>query len=64
MIPRRMLMTLAVVILLASPALAAPDGPQVGDPAPDFTLEDTSETEHMLSAYQDQVLLLMIIGYG
>ncbi len=36
----------------------------VGKPAPDFTLTAQSGTGHTLSAYQGNVVLLLIIGYG
>ena len=36
----------------------------VGKPAPDFTLMAQSGTDHTLSAYQGNVVLLLIIGYG
>lgn len=36
----------------------------VGDPAPDFTLNDTNGNSHTLSNYQGKVVVLMWFGYS
>lgn len=61
---RPLLILIALATFAVPPAAAAPTGPQVGDPAPDFTLTDTQGVEHTLSDYQGKVVLLMIQGYG
>ncbi|MCK4232997.1 hypothetical protein KAX75_01095, partial [candidate division WOR-3 bacterium] len=45
-----------VLLLFAIPVFAGP--PNVGDPAPDFTLPDTTYTYHRLSDYQWNVVFL------
>ena len=64
MSPRRMLIWFAFSILVVSPAMDDPDGPQVGDSAPDFTLTATDSLDYTLSNYQGKVVMLMIQGYG
>lgn len=44
------------------PRVAAPIGP--GDAAPDFTLKDVADTEHMLTDYRGKLVLLWFLGYG
>jgi len=36
----------------------------VGDPAPEFTLQDTSGLSHQLSAYRGKVVYLFFFGYA
>lgn len=45
----------SVLLLLAIPVFA---GPNVGDPAPDFTLPDTTYVYHSLSDYKGNVVFL------
>ncbi len=45
-----------ITLLLLCVALIA--GPNVGDPAPNFTLPDTTYTYHNLTDYQYKVVLL------
>jgi hypothetical protein len=55
------LMKLArLLIVLAGLAALAPvlAGPQVGDPAPNFTLPDTAWVNHQLADYRGQVVML------
>ena len=61
---RRFLSAIALTLALPVAALAAPSGPQVGDPAPDFTLTATDSLDYTLSNYQGKVVMLMIQGYG
>lgn len=53
----RIIMFVCAVLLLLSSALLA--GPNVGQPAPNFSLPDTGYTYHSLSDYQYDVVLLM-----
>jgi len=53
------------VAALAVAATVAPShavGP--GDPAPDFTLQDSGGTPYRLSDYRGRVVLLALVGYG
>ncbi len=64
--PWCMYFTFLVVAMLAflpaAPALAVG---QVGDPAADFTLQDTWGNWHTLQDFQhDKVVLLNMIGFG
>jgi peroxiredoxin len=36
----------------------------VGDPAPDFTLQDTSNLSHQLLGYRGKVVYLFFFGYN
>jgi hypothetical protein len=49
------------LIVPAPPALAVG---QVGDPAADFSLQDTAGVPHTLSDYRDQVVVLFMMGYA
>lgn len=46
---------LSLLVLAPAAALA---GPQVGDPAPDFSLPDTAWVMQQFSQYRGQVVLL------
>lgn len=58
------LAVLAWLLLLLSAAASALAGGQVDDPAPDFTLLDTTFLEHTLSNYRDNVVVLFMMGYS
>ncbi|MCB2211886.1 peroxiredoxin family protein [bacterium] len=49
---------LAAVLLTTLPAYAL----NVGDPAPDFTLQDTDGNWHTLSDYEGKVVFLFFMG--
>ncbi|TES94053.1 MAG: redoxin domain-containing protein [Candidatus Cloacimonadota bacterium] len=49
---------LCAVVLLFTFAIPVAAGPNIGDPAPDFTLPDTTYTYHTLSDYQGNVVFL------
>ena len=52
----------AIVLALASGGLAAPE---VGDPAPDFTLTGNDDTSYTLSdVYGEKVQMLFFVGYS
>ena len=54
-------------LMLAALALAVPAPSraiQVGDVAPDFTLQDVDGTAHRLADLRGNVVLLAFIGYG
>lgn len=52
---RTVFSALAALMLIASPATAAPE---VGKPAPDFTLKDVSGKDVKLSDYKGKMLCL------
>jgi hypothetical protein len=59
----------SLVTTLVAFGLFAVAGPawstgQVGEPAADFTLQDSEGFFHTLSDYQDNVVLLFMVGYG
>jgi hypothetical protein len=55
---------LAVAFLLATFPMAAGAGPEIGQPAPDFTLPDTYGETHSLADYQGQWVVLEWLNYG
>lgn len=61
---RRMksLLTLMTVLGLATFAQAAQ--PEIGKPAPEFTLKDSTGKEHSLSDYKGKVVVLEWVNYG
>ena len=59
---RRALTALFLFGALSGSALAAPG--DVGTPAANFNLQAFGGGSHQLSAYQGQVVVLFIIGYG
>ena len=48
----------AVALVAMCPFLASQTAPQVGQPAPDFTLNDSADSPVKLSAYKGKVVLL------
>jgi hypothetical protein len=52
---RYLLLVIVFTLLLAVLLIA---GPNIGDPAPNFTLPDTTYTYHSLSDYQYNVVLV------
>ena len=48
----------AVALIAMCPFLASQTAPQVGQPAPDFTLSDSAGSAVKLSAYKGKVVLL------
>ena len=56
----RILSTLFAVALAAS----AYANPQVGKPAPDFTLQDVSGNKHELSDYKGKYVVLEWVNFG
>lgn len=53
----------ALTLLLAALPLASA-GPEIGQPAPDFTLPDTHGETHTLADYQGQWVVLEWLNYG
>jgi cytochrome c biogenesis protein CcmG/thiol:disulfide interchange protein DsbE len=53
-----MLLRIVAVFLLMVPALFSQTGPKLGQPAPDFTLKDSSGAPVRLSALKGKVVLL------
>lgn len=49
---------ICVLVFLLVFAIPIAAGPNIGDPAPDFTLPDTTYTYHTLSDYQGNVVFL------
>lgn len=56
--------TLTLAAGLVATAVAAPGPGDVGTPAAEFTLQDTSGQTHTLSGQRGKVVLLAIVGYG
>ncbi len=54
----------AFILLVAAVPMASSQGPEIGQPAPDFTLPDTRGESHTLSAYQGQWVVLEWLNYG
>ena len=50
----------AALLLQATPAAAI----EIGQAAPDFTLQDVNGASHTLSALRGKAVLLAFIGYG
>lgn len=57
----KILHCLALAVAFALPAVAAPE---IGKPAPEFTLKDTSGKEVSLSDYKDKIVVLEWVNYG
>jgi hypothetical protein len=55
---------LAVFVGLAASAASAADRPEVGQPAPDFTLTDTAGQSHTLSSFKGKVVVLEWVNHG
>ena len=49
---------------LVATAVAAPGPGDVGTPAAEFTLQDTSGQTHTLGGQRGKVVMLAIVGYG
>lgn len=58
----KLFLSLASVIALASSALAA--GPEIGQPAPNFTLKDTTGKEVSLSEFKGKTVVLEWVNFG
>ncbi|CAN5639754.1 thioredoxin family protein [soil metagenome] len=58
----KLLLGLASVIALASSAFAA--GPEIGQPAPNFVLKDTTGKEVSLAEYKGKFVVLEWVNYG
>ena len=58
------LMIAAGVLLLQGPAAAQMQDPEIGAPAPGFTLPDTYGTDHTLEQYEGQWVVLEWLNYG
>ena len=54
---------LLAVLLLLAPLTALGAG-QVGEPAADFTLNDTNGIQRMLSSHAGEVVYLFFVGHG
>ena len=55
---------LAILVLSAGLAGAAPGPGEVGGPAPDWTLNAYGGGTHTLSDYQNKVVMMFVVGYG
>ena len=57
-----------VLLFLLAGALTGSAGPAravgVGEPAPDFSLQDLSGATYTLGAYRGKVVLLALVGWG
>jgi hypothetical protein len=54
----------AVLLLLAALPMASSAGPEIGQPAPDFTLPDTNGEDHTLADYHGEWVVLEWLNYG
>lgn len=61
--PLRMLLAATVAATLTFSSLAA-ERPEVGQPAPDFTLTDARGQSHTLSSYKGKVVVLEWVNHG
>ncbi len=55
---------LAFTIAAAAVIAAAQAQPEIGKPAPDFTLKDLSGQDHKLSGYKGKIVVLEWVNYG
>ena len=58
---RRAIFIVMMVLLVPMTALAAG---QIGEPAANFTLNDTNGLNHILSDHLGEVVYLFMVGYG
>jgi peroxiredoxin len=57
-------LVLALALVVAVPSLAAQvDGPEIGQPAPEFTLPDTHGRDHSLADYRGEWVVLEWLNY-
>jgi len=67
---RKALLTVSALALAAAVTLAPPghlmaqDGPQIGQPVPEFTLPDTHGNSHSMSQYKGKFVVLEWLNYG
>ena len=64
MLLRRALLCSLLIAAICATSAQAGTVARVGQPAPEFTLTAQYGSDHTLSDYQGNVVLLMIIGYG
>ena len=57
-------LAIVAAIAAASAIPAAVAAPQIGEPAPDFTLTDTAGNEHSLSDFKGKPVVLEWLNYG
>ena len=55
---------LAAFVGLAASPVSAADRPEVGQPAPDFTLTDTNGQTHALASFKGKVVVLEWVNHG
>ncbi len=58
------LLCVAAVAAFSTLLVSAADRPEVGKPAPDFTLSDSNGKTHSLSAYRGKVVVLEWVNHG
>lgn len=59
-----LLIRTAVLVVLAALPVASSAGPEIGQPAPDFTLPDTNGESHTLADYREAWVVLEWLNYG
>ena len=61
---KRLTAALLAIVLLSSLAVLPAQAVEVGQVAPDFTLNDTDGTSHSLRDYRGSVVYIMFFGYS
>ena len=61
---RRIYGHLVHVILICTLAVGISEAASVGDPVPNFSLQDLNGRTHTPAAYRDRVLVLYFLGFN